>query len=144
MAPEARAALVDAWRQFEADFHDSQPLQKIHNAPRQNLIAHGLYGAQLDAKLRLVAMLALRVEQLFRQTDQVLPGQLQQRQWFQSIERKPTAAEARPRRPGGIIKGIKDLIGGIDVFADSIIEATGIGGAIREIKELFGMSLDEE
>lgn len=144
MAREARAALVDAWRQFEADFHDGQPRKRIENSERQHLITHGLYGAQLQAKLRLVAMLALRVDQLFRQTDQILPGQLQERQWFQSVERKPTAAEARPRRRGGFIKGIKDLIGGIDVFADSIIEATGIGGAIREIKELFGMSLDDE
>ena len=31
----------------------------------------------------------------------------------------------------------------VDVFADSVFEAAGIAKALKEIKEMFGMSLDD-
>lgn len=142
--PAARDSLAFAWQDFELDFWQSKPLININGASDDVLTEHGLYGAQLAAKLRMVAVLALRFEAMLQQTDQPVRAPLQKRGWFGFGARTVTAEEARPRRAGGIVKALKDLISGIDVFADSVFDAVGIGKALKEIKELFGMSLEDQ
>ena len=142
--PSAREALAFAWQQFEYDFWESRPLIPINDVSAEALTEHGLYGAQLAAKLRMVAVLALRFEAVLQRTDQPIRAPVQQRGWFGFGARTVTAEEARPRRTGGFVRALKDLLSGIDVFADSVFDAVGIGKALKEIKELFGMSLENE
>jgi len=143
--PAMMQALREAWQHFETD-HELDALQKkIRSTPRDQLIEHGLYGRQLNAKLRMVLVLLSRYEQLWRDVEMNTPAQELVGAWSGAISPPITAEEHRPRKRGfgGVIKSIKDLITGMDVFADSVFDAAGIGKALREIKELFGMSLDE-
>lgn len=91
----------------------------------------------------MVAQLALRFEADLRASDQRVGVPVREWRWFQAAEVRPAPAP-RPRTGRGFIRGIKDLITGIDVFADSVFDAVGVGKAIKEIKEPFGMSLDED
>ncbi|HQR19537.1 MAG TPA: hypothetical protein PKV98_01635 [Burkholderiaceae bacterium] len=143
-------ALRHAWVQFEEDWRASGYDAKIANLPASQLMAHGLYGAQLAAKMRMVGLQALRIERWY--PDSPMPGgSVTQRRWFlyaappvtveQTAPPKLASPGVRPR--GSFISGLGKLITRMDVFADSVIEAAGIGGALKEIKELFGMSLDD-
>ena len=143
--PSAQQALAAAWRHYETD-HTLDALRgRLRETPRAQLIDHGLYGAQLDAKLRMVRVLLDRCDALWQQVDRVTPAQELVAAWAAPVAPPPSAAERAPRRGGfgGMVKAIKDLITGIDVFADSVFDAVGVGKALKEIKELFGMSLDE-
>lgn len=142
--PAARRPLLDAWQAFYQDFRSSESLYRIDRAPERSLTEHGLYGAQLQAKLRMVAVLALRFETLLSQTQQEVMSPVEKRSWFQFGSRNVGRDETRPRRAKGLVGTLKDLITGIDVFADSALDAVGIGKGLKEIKELFGMSLDDD
>jgi hypothetical protein len=118
--------------------------------PASQLVAHGLYGAQLAAKMRMVALQALRIERWY--PDSPMPGgSVMQRAWFQYAAPPVTIEQAAPpkvatpgvRPRGSFISALGKLITRVDVFADSVFEAAGIAKALKEIKEMFGMSLDE-
>lgn len=143
--PSAQQALAAAWRHFETDHTLDALRNRLRETPRAQLIDHGLYGAQLDAKLRMVLVLLNRCDALWRQADRVTPAQERVAAWAAPVAPPPSAAERAPRRGGfgGMVRAIKDLVTGIDVFADSVFDAVGVGKALKEIKELFGMSLDE-
>jgi len=144
-APAAQQALREAWRHFETDHALADLQRQVRDAPRARLIEHGLYGAQLNAKLRMVLVLLGRCDELWGEADRNTPVQHLVGAWASTVSPPLTQAERTPRKRGfgGMVKSIKDLITGMDVFADSVFEAAGIGKALKEIKELFGMSLDE-
>lgn len=143
--PAAQQALRGAWQHFESD----QPLaglqQRVRSMPRVQLIEHGLYGAQLNAKLRMVLVLLARCDALWNAAGRSTPAQPLVEAWAAPVSPPLTAQERRPKKGGfgGMVKSIKDLVAGVDVFAKSVFAAAGIGSGLEEIKELFGMSLDE-
>jgi len=143
-------ALRNAWGQFEKDWWASGFDAKIANLPAFELVAHGLYGAQLAAKMRMVGLQALRIERWY--PDSPMPGgSVMQRAWFQYAAPAVTIEQAAPPKVaapgvkprGSFISGLGKLITRVDVFADSALEAAGISKALKEIKEMFGMSLDD-
>lgn len=143
--PAAQQALRGAWQHFASD----QPLtglqQAVRSMPRVQLIEHGLYGAQLNAKLRMVLVLLSRCDALWNAVDRNTPAQHLVSGWAGTLNPPVTGQERRPKKGGfgGMVKSIKDLVAGVDVFAKSVFAAAGIGSGLEEIKELFGMSLDE-
>ena len=144
-------ALRNAWAQFYADWMlRSRYDAKIANMPASELEAHGLYGAQLAAKMRMVGLQALRIERWY--PDSPMPGgSVTQRRWFLYAAPPVTVEQAAPPKVatpgvkprGSFISGLGKLITRVDVFADSVLEAAGISKALKEIKDLFGMSLDD-
>lgn len=143
--PAAQQALRGAWQHFESDQQLAGLQQAVRSMPRVRLIEHGLYGAQLNAKLRMVLVLLSRCDALWRAAGLTTPAHESVSGWATPVSPAVTAAERRPKQggSGGMVKSIKDLVTGVDVFAKSVFAAAGIGSGIEEIKELFGMSLDE-
>lgn len=143
--PAAQQALRGAWQHFESDQQLTGLQQAVRSMPRIQLIEHGLYGAQLNAKLRMVLVLLSRCDALWNAVDRNTPAQHLVDGWASPVSPPLTAPERRPKKGGfgGMVKSIKDLVAGVDVFAKSVFAAAGIGSGLEEIKELFGMSLDE-
>lgn len=143
--PAAQQALRGAWQHFESDQQLTGLQQAVRSMPRVQLIEHGLYSAQLNAKLRMVLVLLSRCDALWNAVDRSTPAQHLVEAWAAQVSPPLTAPERRPRKAGfgGMVKSIKDLVAGVDVFAKSVFAAAGIGSGLEEIKELFGMSLDE-
>jgi hypothetical protein len=142
--PAAQQALRAAWQHFESDHALAGLQQRVRSMPRVQLIEHGLYGAQLNAKLRMVLVLLSRCDALWGAVDRSTPAQHLVEGWAVTVSPPVTAAERRPKQGGltGMVKSIKELVTGVDVFAKSVFAAAGIGSGLEEIKELFGMSLD--
>lgn len=103
MMPELR----EAWLHFDEDFNWDKAKDAVFEAPANHLETHGLYGAQLRAKLSLVR---IRVRSFF----------------------------------DGITKnGLLKVVDAYDTLLDSIIAATGLDGAIKEMKDLLRNSVDD-
>jgi hypothetical protein len=150
LLPPDAEALRRAWESFRQDWHsESRYLTKIAETPRAQLIEHGLYGPQLAAKMRMVGLQAYAIETYFGDRQPMPGGSVVGRRWFQFASPPVQTADAPRRvkapapRGGGFIQGLKNLIARVDVFAESALDAAGIGKALLEIKELFGMSLEE-
>jgi hypothetical protein len=105
---EVRPLIEEAWAEFESDFNLDDSFGRIGYLGPTDLRAHGLYGKQLDLKLRIVEV---------------------RNALFQKFG-------------GG--KLFKPLIKAIDTLLDSLMKATGIDGAIKEIKDILGDSVAED
>jgi hypothetical protein len=105
---EVRPLIEEAWAQFESDFNLDDSFGRIGYFGPTDLRSHGLYGKQLDLKLRVVDV---------------------RNALFQKF---------------GAGKLFKPLIKAIDTLLESLIGATGIDGAIKEIKDIFGDSIAED
>ncbi len=105
--PELQELMDAAWTEVVPVFWDTE--KAIQDASEERLGGHGLFGKQLDFKLRVVDWLSGR---------------------FQAL---------------GGAKLLKRLLQAIENLLDSIIDAAGTGGAIKEIKEAIKSSvMDEE
>ncbi|HEY5073758.1 MAG TPA: hypothetical protein VII34_03615 [Pyrinomonadaceae bacterium] len=105
---EIRPLIEEAWTEFESDFNLDESFERIEKLEPSDLRSHGLYGKQLDLKVRVI---------------QLRNG------LFQKLG-------------GG--KLFKPLIKAIDTLLDSLMKATGIDGAIKEIKDILGDSVAED
>ncbi|MEY2484155.1 MAG: hypothetical protein QOK24_2683 [Verrucomicrobiota bacterium] len=105
---EIRPLIEDAWVEFETDFDLDESFGRIERLEPSDLRSHGLYGKQLELKLRVVDV---------------------QNALFQKFG-------------GG--KLFKTLIKAIDTLLESLFGATGIDGAMKEIKDVLGDSVAED
>jgi hypothetical protein len=104
---EMKDDLLSAAKDFAEDFSIDSVKDRIYGTASELLQSHGLYGAQLSAKLNLHES---RAKRFFRK------------------------------------RGKKTLVQWIDAantLLDSIIGATGIDGAIKELKHLLRNSVDD-
>ncbi|GLS13815.1 hypothetical protein [Hydrogenophaga electricum] len=127
-----------AWSHFKEDFQRSGWEEKVNDATPTKLQEHGLYGAQLQAKLGMVSYLLER----FLAT---LPTENQQH-----LRTPPersllaSAPEAAPRKEDDKPQGLlKRLIEAIDILLDSSIAALGLNGSVTEVKKLLGVAIDD-
>jgi hypothetical protein len=105
---EIRPLIEEAWAEFESDFSLDESFERIEKLGPSDLRSHGLYGKQLDLKVRVI--------QLRNGLFQKLGG-------------------------GKLFKG---LIKAIDTLLESLIGATGIDGAVKEIKDILSDSVEED
>jgi hypothetical protein len=138
-----RSRMQSAWVEFARDFEASGYQTKISHADAENIIAHGLYGVQLQAKLWMICFLFERLSQ--EAGVQYPPGATALPLAPADVQTAQAAARrAEPKKkPGAVKRAFQNWFKGVDVFLDSVIAATGMDGAIKEIKELFGLAVDE-
>lgn len=98
--------LNDAWTEFQQDFSLGIMEQQVFGVSGQTLQDHGLYGAQIAGKRRLVD---IRIS--------IFNGQ-------------------RTKR------ALIWLLDAIDTYLDSVIDATGLSGSLKEIKDMLRNSID--
>jgi hypothetical protein len=106
-----------AWTEFERDFDSAQADLTVRAMQSDRATWAGLYGSQLQLKLAVVQY------------------------WRDKWEASKTAF--------GLGKGfgkkiLKKLIDAIDTVLGSIIAATGLDEALRELKDIFNNSIDED
>jgi hypothetical protein len=138
-----RSRMQSAWVAFEKDFEASSYQTKIAHANAENIIAHGLYGDQLHAKLWMICFL---LERLVQEAGVNYPPGATALPLTPTDVRSATQAARRKepkKKPGGLRRTFQSWFKGVDVFLDSVIAATGLDGAIKELKELFGLAVDE-
>lgn len=114
MVEPMRQPLRQAWSEYAEHFDLDANLARIGEAGAEALESHGLFGSQLDAKLALIAYWRDLFEDL----------------WNRRVP---------PNRLPGILGRWIDAI---DVLLESLIQAAGLDGAIKELKDLAGASLD--
>jgi hypothetical protein len=138
-----RTRLQAAWAAFEQDFEASGYQTKIERANAERIIAHGLYGDQLHAKLWMICYLLERLTQ--EAGVSYPPGATALPLAPADVQSAQAAARRKEpkKKPGGLKRAFQNWFKGVDVFLDSIIAATGIDGAVKEFKELFGLAVDE-
>jgi hypothetical protein len=138
-----RNRMRSAWVEFARDFEVSGYRTKIDNADAQRIIAHGLYGDQLHAKLWMICYLLERLTQ--EAGVSYPPGATALPLAPADVQSAQAAARRKEpnKKPGGLKRAFQNWFKGVDVFLDSVIAATGMDGAIKEIKELFGLAVDE-
>ncbi|MFM2398114.1 MAG: hypothetical protein RL341_271 [Pseudomonadota bacterium] len=138
-----RSRMQSAWVEFARDFEASSYRTQIDQANPEYIIAHGLYGAQLNTKLWMICFLLERLSQDARL--QYPPGATALPLAPADVQAAQAAARraAPKRKPGAVKRAFQNWFKGVDVFLDSVIAATGMDGAIKEIKELFGLAVDE-
>lgn len=122
-----------AWSDFKKDFQRSEWKEKVKQADATKLQEHGLYGAQLQAKLGMVSYLLER----FLATP---PTENQQHLKTPPEWSLPALAPGGPSKPQGLLKR---LIEAIDILLDSIIAALGLNGSVTEVKKLLGVAIDD-
>jgi hypothetical protein len=138
-----RSRMQSAWQAFEADFETADVQNKIARAEAESIIAHGLYGDQLHAKLWMICYLLERLTQ--EAGVSYPPGATALPLAAPDVQAAQAAARRKEpkKKPGGLKRAFQNWFKGVDVFLDSVIAATGMDGAIKEIKELFGLAVDE-
>jgi hypothetical protein len=104
---EIESLIKDAWAEFENDFNLDQSIERIQRLESSQLREHGLYGNQLNLKIRVVQF------------------------WNEAFEKF------------GGAKVFRKLIGAIDTVLESLLAPTGIPGAVKEIKDIMGDSVDD-
>lgn len=122
-----------AWSHFKEDFQRSGWEEKVNDATPTKLQEHGLYGAQLQAKLGMVSYLLER----FLAT---LPTENQQHLRTPPERSLLASAPGGPSKPQGLLKR---LIEAIDILLDSSIAALGLNGPVTEVKKLLGVAIDD-
>ena len=136
--------LRSAWPEFVRDFSSSRWQGRLRDLPENRLEEHGLYGEQLALKLWLIRYW---LERFYRAHGRLV-AYPELALWTRKVEApaRNAAASSLPAS-GGSVGGVKDafkkLIEGIDIFLESLTAASGMNGAVVEIKKLFGMAVDE-
>jgi hypothetical protein len=136
--------LTSAWPEFLEDFSSSRWQELVRDIPENRLEEHGLYGQQLWLKLWLIRYW---LERFYRAQGKAT-AYPESAVWTRKVEApaRNAAASSAPasgRSVGSIKDAFKKLIEGIDIFLESLTTASGMNGAIVEIKKLFGMAVDE-